>query len=81
MRQRLASECGFTGLSVLHCLYNLYKFDILKDFVFDAMHTILLRIVKRYLDFYSDQGYLSNPLIEKRLQAMPWTAGNPIWTT
>lgn len=75
VRQKLASEYGFTGLSILHRFYSLYKFDILKDLVFDSMHTLLLRIVKRHIDNYSEHGYLSNPLIERRLQAMPWTAG------
>lgn len=75
VKQRVASECGFTGCSILHRLHALYKFDILNDFVFDAMHTLLLGNVKRHLDHYKEQGYLSNPVVEERLAKMPWTAG------
>ena len=74
VRQKLASNCGFTGLSILHRLFNLYKFNVLQDLVFDSMHTLLLRIIKRHLEYYSDHGYF-NHIVEKRLQAMPWTAG------
>jgi len=46
----------------------------LKDFVFDAMHTILLVNIKRHLDFYKDCGFL-NDSVENGLGNMPWTAG------
>ena len=44
VRQKLASQTGFTGLSILHRLHTLYKFDILQDniMVFDTMHTLVL---------------------------------------
>ena len=63
VRHRLASQTGFTGLSVLHHLYHLYKFDVLKDLVFDTMHTLVLRIINRHLQYYNDLGLLKNPLI------------------
>ena len=44
VRKRLASETGFTGMSELHRLHSLYKFDVLNDLVFDAMHTLLLGV-------------------------------------
>lgn len=75
VRRRMASETGFTGISELHRLHSLYKFDVLNDLVFDAMHTLLLNVVKRHLDYYKDQGYLSDPIVEKKLSIMPWTAG------
>ena len=75
VRRRLASETGFTGISELHRLNLLYKFDVLHDLVFDTMHTLLLGVVKRHLDYYKDQGYLSDPVIEERLRRIPWTAG------
>ena len=75
VRKRIASESGFTGCSILHRLHSLYKFDVLKDFVFDAMHTLLLGNVKRHLDHYKEKGYLNNPVVEARLAKMPWTAG------
>jgi len=30
--QKLASQTGFTGLSILHRLHRLYKFDVLKQY-------------------------------------------------
>ena len=75
VRQKLASKTGFTGLSHLHHLYYLYKFDVLKDVVFDTMHTLLLRIISRHLDLYLQKGFIKNPEIDKRLLAMPWTSG------
>ena len=78
IRQRLASQTGFTGLSLLHRLYYLYKFDVLKDLVFDTMHTLVLRIINRHLQHYNDLGLLKNPVLGKRLLAMPWTAGTAI---
>ena len=75
VRQKLASNSGFTGLSTLHRLFYLYKFNVLQDLVFDSMHTLLLRIVKRHLEYYNDNGYLSSHMVERRLQVMPWTAG------
>ena len=75
IRRRLASETGFTGISELHRLHSLYKFDVLNDLVFDAIHTLLLNVVKRHLDYYKDQGHLSDPIVEEKLRKMPWTAG------
>ena len=76
VRQKMASKCGFTGVSILNRLNHLpYKFNILTDMVFDTMHTLILRIVLRHLQFYQEQGILKNQLIEKRLRKMPWTAG------
>ena len=74
VRRQKASESGFTGTSILHRLHLLYNFNILEDFVFDAMHTILLRNIKRHLDFYKESGFL-NDNVEKGLSNMPWTAG------
>lgn len=41
VRQKSASETGFTGLSILHHLHRLYKFDVLQDLIFDTMHTLV----------------------------------------
>lgn len=72
VRQRLASQTGFTGLSILHRLHQLYHFNVLKDLTFDTMHTLVLRIINRHLQYYNDLGLLKN---RKRLQEFPWTAG------
>lgn len=75
VRHRLASQCGFTGVSILHRLHHLYGFDVLKDMVFDAMHTLILRVVLKHLQVYQETGLLKNSLIEERLKHMPWIAG------
>ena len=75
VRQRRASLRGFTGLSILHRLHRLYQFDVLRDLTFDTMHTLVLRVINRQLQHYNDLGLLKNPIIGKRLQEMPWTAG------
>jgi len=64
-RQKPASEGGFTGVSVLNRLRQLYNFDVVKDMVFYTMHTLILRIVLRHLHFYQEQGMLRDALIEK----------------
>ncbi len=76
VRQKLASSSGFTGLSILHRLSYLYQFDVLKDLVVDAMHNIPLNVVRAHMHRYLQEGFLSDPMVERRLRAMPWTAGN-----
>lgn len=76
VRRKLASQVGFTGLSILHRLYRLYKFDVIKDMVFDTMHTLILRVVQRHLQFYLDKAFFRNSVLDTRLRAMPWTAGS-----
>lgn len=75
VRRKLATQTGFTGLSILHRLFHLYQFDILNDLVFDTMHTLILRIVSRHLHYYSEEGFFKNSALDERLSAMPWTAG------
>ena len=76
VRQKMASDCGFTGVSILNRLNRLpCKFNILTDMVFDTMHTLILRIVLRLLQRYQEKGILKNPQIEKRLEKVPWTVG------
>jgi len=74
-RQKLASENGFTALSLLHRLHSLYQFDVLRDAIFDTMHTLVLHIIYRHLQYYSDLGLLKDLTLLRRLQAMPWTPG------
>ena len=75
LRQRLASQTGFTGLSILHRFHRLYQFNVLKDFIFDTMHTLVLRVINRHLQYFSELGLLKNPVLGRRLQEFPWTAG------
>ncbi len=47
VRERRSRETGFLGVSLLHRLHKLYKFDVIKDLVFDVMHLVPLNLVKR----------------------------------
>ena len=73
VRSKKAKEAGFTGMSILHRLYYLYGFDILKDTVFDAMHNIVLNVVRQHLQYYLEKGLLKGA--DSRLDKVPWTAG------
>ena len=75
VHHRLASQCGFTGVSILHRPHHLYGFDVRKDMVFDAKHTLILKVVLKHLQIYQETGLLKNSLIEERLKNMPWIAG------
>lgn len=59
VRQKMASDDGFTGVSLLNRLNVLYDFDVLKDMVFDTMHTLILRVALRYLQYYKECGFLT----------------------
>ena len=45
VRDMIAKGTVFTGLSILHKLYETYGIDILKDLVFNAMHNVALNVV------------------------------------
>ena len=60
-----ASDTGFTGVSIIHRLYHLYHFDILHDFLYDVMHTVLLRVVKRHLEYLIEKGLIDNEVEER----------------
>ncbi|CAB4011520.1 Hypothetical predicted protein [Paramuricea clavata] len=56
VRWKKATNCGYTGLSVLHRLYALYGFLYDEHIVFDEMHTVSLNIVKHALqDLMADE--------------------------
>lgn len=80
VRANLAKESGFTGLSILHRLYDLYRFDVLRDMVFDAMHNIPLNVASNHLHYYLNEGILSPTEIEERLKLVPWTPGMMIYS-
>ncbi len=75
VRANLAKETGFTGLSILHRLHDLYGFDVHRDLVFDAMHNIPLNVASNHLHYYLNEGILSPAEIEERLKIVPWTPG------
>ena len=45
VKDRMSKESGFMGVSLLHRLHKLYKFDVIKDLVFDVMHLVPLNLV------------------------------------
>ena len=71
----MAKDAGFTGLSTLHRLNNLYGFNILEDMVFDAMHNNALNVVIQHLHYYVEKDMLPKRTVEMRLNSVPWTPG------
>ena len=67
VQQKMASDSGFIGVSLLNRLNVLHGFNILKGMVFDTMHTLILRVALRH--------NITMNAVEKRLEKMPWTAG------
>jgi len=70
--QSKSRDAGFNGLSLLHRLNPLYGFNILTDFVIDAMHLLPLNIVKNHLKLITDESMDEHELAQK-LKEMPWT--------
>jgi hypothetical protein len=56
-------------------LNTLYGFDIITDLVFDAMHNIPINVVKMHLHRYVEKNMLPKAIVERRLNAFPWTKG------
>jgi hypothetical protein len=48
-RDEVGCEAGISGQSCLWRLYNLYGFDISRDFTYDVMHTLALCVFKKYV--------------------------------
>lgn len=81
VRAAIAKEAGFTGVSILHRLHQLYQFDVQRDLVYDAMHNVPMNVISQHLHHYQEKGFYSTAnksLVEKRLNAMPWTAGTDL---
>ena len=75
VRAQLSRNSGYTGLSVLHRLYKLYKFDVFKDLVFDVVHNIPLNVAPRQVKNWIDSEVIDKHVVEERLKSFPWTAG------
>jgi len=39
------------------------------------MHTLVLRVTHRHLQYYTDKGYFKSSDVEERLRKFPWIAG------
>lgn len=51
-RKRISKGSGVTGESIFYCLYDLCGFDPVKDIVIDAMHAIVLNLIRTELEFH-----------------------------
>ena len=71
---RVSRDSGFTGLSKLVTLYNLYGFDVLFDTPIDLMHNLPMNPVKKQLLRWLENGNVNKDAIESRLSSFPWTA-------
>lgn len=89
VKKEMAKQTGYTGLSILHRLYPLYRFVYDKDLVFDEMHTVQLNVVKKALThlLHGCQNGADNPPaqeidwqeVDRRLDAIPWTSGTKLF--
>ena len=70
---KISRDSGFTGLSKLVILYDLYGFDVLFDTPIDLMHNLPMNPVKKNLQRFLDTGNVNKNLIESRLKNFPWT--------
>lgn len=74
--QRMSKESGLNGLPVLHRLYSLYEFGVLRDSVFGALHLLPLNVVKNNIKRWVSRDYLNKMDLNTNLPKMPWTVGN-----
>lgn len=77
--EKKSREIGFLGLSILHRLHKLYKFDVIKDLVFDVMHLVPLNLVKRRFEYLLSNSLLDTEQLQEALQKVPWTQGMFSW--
>ena len=75
VRERRSRESGFLGVSLLHRLHRLYKFDVIKDLVFDVMHLVPLNLVKRRFEYFLSNSLLDTERVQPALEKIPWTQG------
>ena len=71
----MSKETGFIGVSLLHRLHKLYKFDIIKDLVFDVIHLVPLNLVKRRFEHLLSNSLLDPEQLQLALEKVPWTQG------
>ena len=72
---KMASATGFTAWTLHTTLFSFFvQFDVIRDLIFDVMHTLHLVVVKRRLELYKEKGFLA-VAVEKRLDAMLSSAG------
>ena len=67
VRERRSRESGFLGVSLLHHLDRLYKFDV--------MHLVPLNLVKRRFEYFLSNSLLDTKRLQPVLEKIPWTQG------
>ena len=67
-KARLSRDFGVTGECIFYRLYDLYQFDPVKDLVIDAMHAIVLNLVRRELEdhVFATMGDNASRAVEER---------------
>jgi len=75
VRAKLAKDSGYTGLSILHRLYNLYGFDVIQDTVNDIMHMLPMNVVKTQITDLINDEKIDKKVVDEKLQLFPWTSG------
>ena len=67
-RSRRSKETGVTGETIFFRLYDTYGFDPVKDLVIDAMHAVVLNLLRRELEdhIFADMGPNATLEVEDR---------------
>lgn len=72
-RKKMSSESGYTGVSYLHQLNNLYGFNIIKDCLYDIHHNIPLNVIKNQIDRLIEEQIIDSQEVESNITKIPWT--------
>lgn len=75
LRRASSKMTGYTGLSILHRFHSLFGFDVIRDLVFDEMHNLPLNVARQHLRRYVNEKLFDTKEVQRRLQNIPWTAG------
>lgn len=67
VRERRSKETGFLGVSLLHRLHKLYKFNV--------MHLVPLNLVKRRFEHLLSNSLLNTKQLQRALEKVPWPQG------
>ena len=74
-KERRAKETGYTGLSYLTKLNDLYGFDPTKDMVRDVMHLVALNLCKKLFSRYFNCEEFDIDGLQEKLAGFPFTSG------
>ena len=74
-RLKKSSQTGYTGLSVLHRLHYLYKFDPITDIVRDVMHLIPMNCVKKSMTRLLEEDIIDTGSLQAGLNDFTFSKG------